>query len=86
MTRACPIVPLTSRKTRPTQNHARISLRTRALTEEGAGDVAAFVLTFSLHHGEFGILARRSHQQLKGDAVHNLLWRVRARMLSRYGH
>ena len=54
MTRAWPIVPLTNRKTRPTQNQARISLRTRALTDERGWEVAVFVLTFSLHRGGFG--------------------------------
>src|ERR1700730_12420346 len=54
MKRAWPIVPLTNRKTRPTQNQARISLRTRALTDERGWEVAVFVLTFSLHRVGFG--------------------------------
>ena len=69
MTRAWPIVPLTNRKTRPTQNQARISLRTRALTDERGWEVAVFVLTFSLHRGGFGNISMRSHEQCKATQV-----------------
>src|ERR1700675_4420231 len=49
MTRACPRVPLTSRKIRPTQNQAMISLLTLALMEPSDSFAAPFLV--------FGFLA-----------------------------
>jgi hypothetical protein len=57
MTRAWPIVPLMSKKTSPTQNQARISLRNFAAKDDlDSGDLV-FWLVFKCHRHEDGILA-----------------------------
>ena len=65
MTRAWPIVPLTNRKMRPTQNHASISRRMRALRGALAWGVAVFALIFVCTSFDLGILAWRSCEQLR---------------------
>src|SRR6266849_288811 len=50
MTRACPIVPLISRKARPTQNHAMISRWILVFTGKFACSCLVFFSVFTFHH------------------------------------
>src|SRR5712692_6059372 len=50
MTRACPIVPLISRKARPTQNHAMISRWILVFTGRFGSSCFSFFSAFMFHH------------------------------------
>src|SRR5260370_41865259 len=50
MTRACPIVPLMRRNTRPTQNHAIISRWILVFTGKLASACLVFFSAFTFHH------------------------------------
>ena len=88
MTRAWPIVPLISRKTRPTQNQARISLRNFVANDDlDSGDLF-FWLVFTCHRHGYGILAHGLPCDLElmcvrngWSAARNLRWQAGARML-----
>src|ERR1700730_14812967 len=75
MTRACPRVPLTSRKTRPIQNQARISLLTLALMEVPDSLAGAAFLAFALIPSVFTIHLTSG---MRFFAISELVWTGRA--------